>query len=83
MAPSPMKSDPRRKGDKRTFEHKKEVPLRLTPDHNEPLRWKPQQGEPSCIVEWASQAVVVYRVVWFIAFVVVLILLFEITGWGK
>ncbi len=48
-------NDERREGDERPTKHKKGVSLTLTPAHDEPFRWLPKHGEPSCIGEWASQ----------------------------
>ena len=29
--------------------------MNLHPAHDQPFRWLPRQGEPSCIGEWLSQ----------------------------
>jgi hypothetical protein len=50
--------DKRRKGDKRPVEHDPEASLTLLPAHDEPFRWLPRHGEPSCIGEWLSQQAV-------------------------
>ena len=48
----------RRKGDRRTFKHNKRVDLTMTPATDQPFRWLPRQGEPSCIAEWLVQQTV-------------------------
>lgn len=47
--------DERRKGDERPTKHDRKIPLNLTPTHNQPFRWLPRHGEPSCIGEWFTQ----------------------------
>lgn len=56
--------------------------MALRPTHGKPLRWLPRQGEPSCIVEWLSQRVVIalaYAPI-YVAVVVTLTLLILIFG---
>ena len=62
----------RRKGDTRAFDHVKGVPLRLTPTHNEPIRWHPRHGDPSCIIEWLAQTTWEHRILVYIAVVTTL-----------
>lgn len=50
--------DERREGDDRPFEHDKRVSLTLRPATDQPFRWFPRHGEPSCIGEWAVQHIV-------------------------
>lgn len=51
-------------------------------DTNQPFRWLPRQGEPSCVVEWISQTVIkiiAYLPV-YTAIVVTLVLLVQLFG---
>lgn len=63
----------RRKGDERPKQHAHGVPLNLHPDHDEPFRWLPRHGEPSCIGEWLTQKTLkglswfpIYATIWMI-----------------
>ena len=74
------KDDERRHGDERPLEHEEGVSLTLFPAENQPFRWLPRHGQPSCIGEWASQHLVrffAYSPV-YISVVVTLILIIEI-----
>jgi hypothetical protein len=78
----PRKNDPRRKGDERPRKHVKGVPLTLTPTHNQPFRWLPRHGEPSCIGEWLTQRTIT-ALAWlpfYTAVVATLVLLIALFG---
>lgn len=45
----------RRKDDQRPYQHTPGLALTLTPDGDEPFRWLPRHGQPSCIGEWVTQ----------------------------
>lgn len=34
------------------------IPLNWHPDHDEPLRLLPRDGEPTCVIEWISQTLI-------------------------
>lgn len=53
--PNEKETDERRKGDERPRKHVAGVPLNLSPTHEQPFRWLPRHGEPSCIGEWFTQ----------------------------
>jgi hypothetical protein len=56
--------------------------LNLHPTHNQPFRWLPRHGEPSCVGEWLSQRFIVV-VAWlpvYTAIVVTLALLVLLFG---
>jgi hypothetical protein len=75
-----MGSDRRREGDDRPFRKAAGVPLNLHPAHDEPFRWLPRQGEPSCIGEWLSQQTI-RLVAWlpiYIALIVTLIIVIQV-----
>jgi hypothetical protein len=50
--------DQRREGDERPRKHVQGVALTLTPAHNQPFRWLPRHGQPSCIGERATQTAI-------------------------
>jgi hypothetical protein len=80
-----MGSDRRRTGDDRPYKHTAGVPLNLHPAHDEPFRWLPRNGEPSCIGEWLSQQTI-RLVAWlpfYIALMVTLIVVIQtVHPWG-
>ncbi len=59
---------------------KPERRLRLKPSHDPPLRWKAEQGEPTCVVEYASQKVWNNRIMFYVALVVTLTLAVQLAG---
>ncbi len=72
----------RRKGDDRSLD-RESVPLNLAPTHNDPMRWLPRHGNPTCLIEWLSQGTTHHRVVLYIAFVVTLTLVVQLMEWGR
>jgi hypothetical protein len=50
-----MTGNTRRAGDTRPYKRGSDGHLGWLPDGDEPFRWLPRHGEPTCILEWITQ----------------------------
>jgi hypothetical protein len=54
-----MTSNTRRTGDTRPYRHESDGRLSWFPIRGKPFRWLPRHGEPTCILEWISQKIII------------------------
>ncbi len=57
--------------------------LSLYPTHDQQFRWKPQFGDPTCILELLSQWTWQHRLAVYTAVIVTLVLVVQLTGVGQ
>jgi hypothetical protein len=57
--------------------------VNVSPPKDRPLRLRPHDGEPECLVERVAQGVWEHRILLYVAAVVTLTLIVQVFGWGQ